>query len=539
MSHNDNREKSAKDQLAQALRKRLKASLSGSGAENPGDALIRDLGAFLDATEDPSFFGGPAATGAKTDEPTQKSENPPPNEPVSGHARASAQQQAEPPGAQSGRTTQGAGPHTHQGNSQGHQGGSHGHDPHQGRPPHGSQPPPPWSFFTNPNLFQSWISQGNPFAQGVQPPSGFNPFQWMQGFQPPGATPWQGQNGPFPFPMPFFPNVPGGQANPFSAWFGSPGFQPPPTPDMGGLPFTGAPAAFLAYWQQLLNRFQQTGFAAGMPWANPTEGNQTPGGGAWQQPQPGPDSPHSPLITLRAEGNRPPLFCVHALLGSAFQFHKLANLLPEDQPCFALQARGLDTGEKPLDNIEALAALYLKHIRAKQARGPYRLVGYSLGAWISLEIARLLQGMGEQTEMLLMIGGTLPISMHFAGQVWSPEYLQKYLVDYRETFITSFLPYEERIRIKTQGFNPTQQVYLAHISAILSYRPQPFRGGRVAVLATPDQQWIDQWVNPNGWREIFTEPVAFYPISGNHLSMMETPHIDEVAAVVRQQLEAL
>lgn len=428
------------------------------------------------------------------------------------------------------------------------------HSAHGTPPPHGQVPPwgdygggpsggpqpPPWMMFANPAAWASWFNQ--PGIQAwLQAP--WSAFSMMPGAGPPqnNAASWFGQANPFAGPGTFFQMGTPGQAGPaaspwapffngFQQFFGATQAGPPQGPG-AEFPFGFPPNPVTTWFQSLFAGLPNMPGFSGMPWPGHARTASTNAGDG--EPR------HTPLITLRSEGQQRPLFCIHALLGSAFQFHKLANLLSEDQPCYALQARGLDTGEKPLDKIEDLAAFYLPYIRNKQPQGPYRLVGYSLGAWIALEIARLLQAVGEKTELLLMVGGTLPLSMHYPGHLWNPEYLHKYFTDYRDTFITSFLPYEERMKAKSNGFNPTQQVYLAHFSAMLRYRPQPFRGGHPAVLATPDQQWVDQWVNPNGWRDIFPEPVAFYPITGNHLSMMEAPHIEEVAAVVRQQLAAL
>jgi len=108
----------------------------------------------------------------------------------------------------------------------------------------------------------------------------------------------------------------------------------------------------------------------------------------------------SSLVLIRAEGSRPPFFCVHAAGGNLLIYHDLIKRLGDDQPFYGLQSQGLD-GEQPfLTRIEDMAALYISEIRKVQPSGPYYLGGFCMGGNIALEIAQQLQAQGERIALV-------------------------------------------------------------------------------------------------------------------------------------------
>ncbi|MCZ8180253.1 MAG: amino acid adenylation domain-containing protein [Rhizobium sp.] len=118
------------------------------------------------------------------------------------------------------------------------------------------------------------------------------------------------------------------------------------------------------------------------------------------------DEPHSlmqPMLPIKAHGNRPPLFCIHPLLGLGWGFFGLAQHVGEDVPIYALQADALSDAQAAPRSIEGMAARYLERIRSRQPHGPYHLLGWSLGGLVAHEITRLLREDGEQVAFLGML----------------------------------------------------------------------------------------------------------------------------------------
>ncbi len=252
---------------------------------------------------------------------------------------------------------------------------------------------------------------------------------------------------------------------------------------------------------------------------------------------------HSPLIVINEGGkNRTPFFCVHAILGSTFHYHRLAKLMDRDLPFYALQAQGLDPREEPLDRIEDFAHRYMAEIKRVQPHGPYSIGGYSFGSWVAYEIAQQLVQAGDEVRHLVLIGAGLPISMHAPALCANGGFAQKYMSDFRKMLLEPFLTYEERLNGGFDGWmdrflTPLQRVYRAHFQAIMAYLPLTFPG-RFLLMETIEQRASDALIALGGWDRLAGEGVESVLVSGNHLSMLEEPHIHEVAQHLNDYLKS-
>src|SRR5207237_2273418 len=118
-----------------------------------------------------------------------------------------------------------------------------------------------------------------------------------------------------------------------------------------------------------------------------------------------------PLVALRLRGNKPPLYCVPGAGADALQFRILARYLPDDQPIFAFQPRGLNGRSPHLRSVEEMAKSYIDALRVHQPRGPYYLCGASFGGVVAFEMARRLTADGDEVRMLALLdshGGEYP-----------------------------------------------------------------------------------------------------------------------------------
>jgi acetoacetyl-CoA synthetase len=84
-------------------------------------------------------------------------------------------------------------------------------------------------------------------------------------------------------------------------------------------------------------------------------------------------------------------------------FFQPVKHIATDRPIYGLQARGIDGLDEPLSRIEDMAEFYLAAIKTLQPRGPYVLVGYSLGGLVVLEMAQRLSAKGEKVALLAML----------------------------------------------------------------------------------------------------------------------------------------
>jgi thioesterase domain-containing protein len=88
-----------------------------------------------------------------------------------------------------------------------------------------------------------------------------------------------------------------------------------------------------------------------------------------------------------------------------------------DNPVYLNVSSGVDYREQPLTTMEAIVDDHLRMIRRIQRRGPYLLLGYSLGAQIAVEMARKLAREGDTVRFLAGIDPQLN-EAHWPFSVW-------------------------------------------------------------------------------------------------------------------------
>lgn len=122
--------------------------------------------------------------------------------------------------------------------------------------------------------------------------------------------------------------------------------------------------------------------------------------------EPGNAAPPKLVMPFR-EGDAAPLFCIPGEGGNAMVFGELAKHFPDGHPVLGLNYPGSDGSEPPLETIESIAARHADEIRRVAPAGPRRLLGYSMGGLIALELARQFQAAGEPFELLVLLDSFL------------------------------------------------------------------------------------------------------------------------------------
>ncbi|WP_031479622.1 non-ribosomal peptide synthetase [Streptomyces bicolor] len=111
---------------------------------------------------------------------------------------------------------------------------------------------------------------------------------------------------------------------------------------------------------------------------------------------------YAPLLTLRGEGDLPPLFCLHPGLGLGWGYAALLPHLAPGRPVYALQTPVLQ-GEQLPQSLSALAESYVPRIRAVRPHGPYLLLGRSFGGPFAHELAVRLRAAGEEVALVAVL----------------------------------------------------------------------------------------------------------------------------------------
>jgi thioesterase domain-containing protein len=115
-----------------------------------------------------------------------------------------------------------------------------------------------------------------------------------------------------------------------------------------------------------------------------------------------------PLIPLRHQGERPPIFCLYGLHGDVYHYLELANALGGDQPVYGIRSLALDDLAKLPQSIEEAGERAIRWIRQTHAGAPPVLVGYSWGGNLAFEIARQWVQNGGAAPLLILVGTDAP-----------------------------------------------------------------------------------------------------------------------------------
>ncbi|HLW88624.1 MAG TPA: alpha/beta fold hydrolase [Terriglobales bacterium] len=259
-----------------------------------------------------------------------------------------------------------------------------------------------------------------------------------------------------------------------------------------------------------------------------------------------------PLVHLKGGSAEPPLFITHGLGGSVMDFYQVVKHIQTPHAIYGMQAKGIDGAEEPSESIEDMARHSLDAVKQIQPRGPYLLVGYSLGGLVTLEMARQLTAEGEKVALLAMLDSypeirylsfaqrarlltrlatrrastamNLPVGDALALMV-RPTRRRSLTprVSYQPPADVSLTPAMQRVR---------QSAYLA----LTRYQPR-FYPGRIKFVraAVPTDFPADPaavWAHLAGMFEVETVP-------GDHLGIMTTHYEKLASAISRYAEEAL
>ncbi|MGO3296387.1 MAG: amino acid adenylation domain-containing protein, partial [Marinobacter sp.] len=136
-------------------------------------------------------------------------------------------------------------------------------------------------------------------------------------------------------------------------------------------------------------------------------------------------------IMLNGEcANQPPLFCIHAVMGTVFDYQPLARRLHGVCTVYGLPSRMLTDPQHRDSSLEAMADDYVETIRRIQPVGPYRLLGWSLGGALAAMIAARLEGLGQDVSQLALIDPYIP-----GGGLHSEDSWQRDLVSFSSVIL--------------------------------------------------------------------------------------------------------
>jgi thioesterase domain-containing protein/acyl carrier protein len=271
--------------------------------------------------------------------------------------------------------------------------------------------------------------------------------------------------------------------------------------------------------------------------------------------------PFSSLVPIREGGTKPALYLVHGGGLHVLFYQNMVKYMDADQPIYALQARGLNGDEEPLDRIEDMAAHYISEILQQDPDGPYCLAGYSLGGIIAWEMAKQLKAMGKSVLMLSLFdavakdewtnGGSASgfnkklkkIGYNLSLLMRDPAKALEY-----KTHVLKMQLEQKKGRLRTafrnnktneieEGYIPYgSKVYDKSIEAYEKYVLQPL-DIEVDLFKAKEQMFYLNDPEYYGWDKFALGGVITHEIGGNHLTLFDEPNGKAVAKAMKHRMK--
>ncbi|MBL4685561.1 MAG: hypothetical protein JKY37_13285 [Nannocystaceae bacterium] len=249
------------------------------------------------------------------------------------------------------------------------------------------------------------------------------------------------------------------------------------------------------------------------------------------------------VVVAQSGGDRCPIWSIHPIGGSVLWIRHLAANLPVDQPLYGIQARGLDGQQQPHSSVPEMAAHYVRLIRKKQPKGPYRLTGASFGGLVAVEIAHQLRSAGEAIDLLALFDtfgpdypARKPLGQRLLGLFgrmrglsWRDQ-VSLVLGQFRAQFSESLTSGMEDVSGSSM-VTAVNRVIAANIRAMELYHPPSYDGSIVLFRATQrPAEFGDGFTEPtNGWSSVAPGRVEVIPINADHRFLLDAPGVHELS----------
>jgi len=253
-----------------------------------------------------------------------------------------------------------------------------------------------------------------------------------------------------------------------------------------------------------------------------------------------------PLVSLKPGNGLPPVFVIHGLGGSVAGLVPMTRRMTYAGAVIGIQARGLDGREPPHTTVEAMAAEYLRAVKARQADGPYYVCGYSFGGLVAFEMARRLRESGDEVALVGLFDTTMsplrwPLSswlsivrrriVHFADRVIAAPI---------HTWPAAVWKMGRRARKRRRRFvesAPSTVIRVATKSLIASARYRPgFYPGKLTLFTPAGRE--PGLPSPQAvWRK-HARALSIVETAGAHSTMFSSANAESAAASLTRCLPA-
>jgi amino acid adenylation domain-containing protein len=238
------------------------------------------------------------------------------------------------------------------------------------------------------------------------------------------------------------------------------------------------------------------------------------------------ENPFKSLLPLRPIGSRPPLFCIHSGWGVGFGYLNLLKHLPQEQPIYAIQARGVDGDGKLPVTLDEMIQDYVNIIRDVQPHGPYHLLGWSFSGRVVHGMATKLEQAGENVNLLGIMDITATVDVTDVAEISNDAY-DKETANYLRLF-ENYFSFSDDSNI----LEKLRNVYRNCVTLSKEFSPSIFSGNMEYFRASESDY------DHSSWKPFIGGEISVHGISCGHVDMDKHVPMGVIGKILAKKLSS-
>ena len=263
-------------------------------------------------------------------------------------------------------------------------------------------------------------------------------------------------------------------------------------------------------------------------------------------------APRLPALVVELQAGDParkPLILLHPVGGHVYFYRQLVGHLDPQLPVYGIRAQGVEGEAEPLTSVAEMAQVYTAVLQALQPQGPYYLGGASFGGTLAYAMAQQLLAQGETVAWLglidtpsqgympapfeetvdilfymLRVGADLKIEIETLRAMNEAQQLDFFMQQSWANFATA------------HELQTMLQLFKANERAMWDYVP-PAYPGKLSYFLARERDAFNAQTPTQGWIGLAEQGIEIFTLPGNHISMNEEPHVQQLARSLEQSLK--
>ncbi|WP_440133915.1 thioesterase domain-containing protein, partial [Chitinophaga sancti] len=236
---------------------------------------------------------------------------------------------------------------------------------------------------------------------------------------------------------------------------------------------------------------------------------------------------HEPALIVaidQHQAGRPALYLLPPLIGSPLVYKKIANTLSGCYNCYGLQDAGFDQAEKIDLTLSEKVRLFANQIIEHATEKKVRLMGFSYGATVAFEVAKMLEQEGFETTLLVIDRPVIKRRSFLGLKTASAEHED----------INQFLDKIKMIDPAISYLNDITINWNNNIKLTEKYQQKGSIKGKLIAFKSKENMSKD-FLSMEDWNEFTVNAFTHYYLSGDHYESLELDeNIDKIYEALQQ-----